>query len=598
MLPDPLDLNYKTTSYNSIEDALLASGKITQQQYDAIRIESVNSGISTKDVIRDGNYVTPENYALAYSTVYRVEYIVLKGKKIDPTLFDLLSLDYIRKYEAVPFNRTTDVLQVAMVDPLNLEVIEFIERKCGLKVIAYVTTKQDIAQVLEEAKSKTLTEDVSKALQEISTTTQALKIDGSGTLTKDDAVLKDAPVARIVGMIVETAVKLGASDIHLEPSEDLVRLRYRIDGVLEERRTFPKEVSETISARIKILSGLKIDEKRIPQDGRFKVQVGNSFTDLRVSTLPTVYGEKIVIRLLKEESTIFTFQELGMSGLTLLRFEEMLQRPTGILLVTGPTGSGKTVTLASALQKLNTTRVNIVTIEDPVEIRVKGVNQVQVNIKAGLTFASALRSFLRQDPNIIMVGEIRDEETASLAIQAALTGHMVLSTLHTNSSAGAIPRLLDMKVENYLLSSTCNGILAQRLIRKLCPNCREQYEAPEDIKTMIKKTLADIQTSAVIQSKDKSVFDAVTQAEAGAIKLYRPVGCEQCNNIGYKGRVGIFEFLQMSPDISKATLNKASAQEIENIAKTEGMLTLIQDGFLKCMTGTTTVAEVLRVAYD
>lgn len=597
-MQDPLDLNYKTNNFNTIEDALLASNKINQQQYDAIRIESVNSGLSTKDVIRDGNYVTAEDYALAYSTVYRVEYIVLKGKKIDPSLFDLLSLEYIRKYEAVPFNRTTDVLQVAMVDPLNLEVIEFIERKCGLKVIAYVTTRSDIAQALEEAKTKTLSEDVTKALQEISSTTQALRIDGSGTLTKDDAVLKDAPVARIVGMIVETAVKLGASDIHLEPSEDVVRLRYRIDGVLEERRTFPKEMSDTISARIKILSGLKIDEKRIPQDGRFKVQVGTTFTDLRVSTLPTVYGEKIVIRLLKEESTIYTFQELGMNGLTLRRFEEMLQRPTGILLVTGPTGSGKTVTLASALQKLNTTRVNIVTIEDPVEIRVKGVNQVQVNVKAGLTFASALRSFLRQDPNIIMVGEIRDEETASLAIQAALTGHMVLSTLHTNSSAGAIPRLLDMKVENYLLSSTCNGILAQRLIRKLCTNCREQYEAPEDIKTMIKKTLQDIQTSTVIQSKDKGVFDSVTAAEAGNIKLYRPVGCDQCNNIGYKGRVGIFEFLQVSPEISKATLNKMSAQDIENIAKSEGMLTLIQDGFLKCIDGTTTVAEVLRVAFD
>ena len=592
-MPDTPLVNYK-----SIEDILLESGKINQQQLEAIRIASVNTGQTTKEVIRNGNYVTAEDFALAYSKAYNVEYVTLKGKKIDPTLFDLLPLDYSKKYEAVPFNRNSEVLQVAMTDPFNLEVIEFIERKAGLKVIAYVTTKADISSVLEEAKTKTLSEDVTKALQEISSTTEALKIDGSGTLTKDDAILKDAPVARIVGMIVETAVKLGASDIHLEPSEDLVRLRYRIDGVLEERRTFPKEMSDTISARIKILSGLKIDEKRIPQDGRFKVQVGENFTDLRVSTLPTVYGEKIVIRLLKEESTVFTFQELGMRGLTLRRFEEMLQRPTGILLVTGPTGSGKTVTLASALQKLNTSKVNIVTIEDPVEIRVKGVNQVQVNVKAGLTFASALRSFLRQDPNIIMVGEIRDEETAALAIQAALTGHMVLSTLHTNSSAGAIPRLLDMKVENYLLSSTCNGILAQRLIRKLCPYCREEYDAPEDIKTMIKETLKEIQTSQVIESKDKGVFDAVKKVEAGDFKLYRPVGCDKCNNIGYKGRVGIYEFLQVSTEVSKATLEKRSAQEIEKIAKSEGMISLIQDGFLKCIDGTTNMSEVLRVAFD
>lgn len=586
------------TNYKSIEEVLLEAGKITQAQLEAIRIQSVNTGISTKDIIKDGNYVSSEDYALAYSKAYNVAYLSLKGKKIDPALFDLLSLDYIRKYEAVPFSRTSDSLQVAMTDPVNLEVIEFIERKSGLGVLAYVTSKQDVLAALEEAKSKTLTEDVTKALEEISTTTEALKIEGSGTLTKDDSILKDAPIARIVGMIVETAVKLGASDIHLEPSEEIVRLRYRIDGVLEERRTFPKEMSDSIVARIKVLSGLKIDEKRIPQDGRFKVQVGDFFTDLRVSTLPTVFGEKVVIRLLKSETTIFTFQELGMRGLTLLRFEQSLLKPTGILLVTGPTGSGKTVTLASALQKLNTSKVNIVTIEDPVEIRVKGVNQVQVNVKAGLSFASALRSFLRQDPNIIMVGEIRDEETADLAIQAALTGHLVLSTLHTNSSTGAIPRLLDMNVETYLLSSTCNGVLAQRLIRKLCNDCKQEYDPPEDIKIMIKEAFKDIQGSAVIESKDKSVYDAINKIETTDFKLFRPVGCDKCNNIGYKGRVGIYEFMQMSPEIAKATLEKRSAQEIELIAKKEGMITLIQDGFLKCVDGTTNTSEVLRVALE
>jgi type II secretory ATPase GspE/PulE/Tfp pilus assembly ATPase PilB-like protein len=375
-------------------------------------------------------------------------------------------------------------------------------------------------------------------------------------------------------------------------------LRYRIDGVLEERRTFPKEMSDSVVARIKVLSGLKIDEKRVPQDGRFKVQVGENFTDLRVSTLPTVYGEKVVIRLLKQESTVFSFADLGMRGLTLRRFDEVLLKPTGILLVTGPTGSGKTVTLASALQKLNTSKVNIVTIEDPVEIRVEGVNQVQVNVKAGLTFPSALRSFLRQDPNIIMVGEIRDQETAELAIQAALTGHMVLSTLHTNSAAGAIPRLLDMNVENYLLSSTCNGVLGQRLIRKLCNFCKVEYDAPEDIKMMIKNSLKEIESSSVIESKDKNVFEAVKKVESGDFKLYRPVGCEKCNNLGYKGRVGIFEFMQMSPEVAKATLEKKSSQEIEEIAKKQGMLTLVQDGFLKCIDGTTNVSEVLRVALE
>ncbi len=587
-----------TLMNQTIEDVLLSSGKITQDQYNSIKVQSTNLNLSVRDVIRNGNFVNENDYALAFSKAYNVEYISLKGKKIDPLLYDILPVDFARKYQAVPFNKTSEILQVAMTDPLNLEAIEFIERKAGLKVISYITTTQDVNEALEDAKTKTLTEDVSKALQEISTISGALKIDGSGTLTKDDSIIKDAPVARIVGMIVETAVKVGASDIHLESSEKNVRLRYRIDGVLEERRTFPKEMSDSIVARIKILSGLKIDEKRIPQDGRFKVQVGDVFTDLRVSTLPTVYGEKVVIRLLKAESTVYTFQQLGMRGSTLMKLEEALLKPTGIILVTGPTGSGKTVTLASALNKLNTSKVNIVTIEDPVEIKVEGVNQVQVNIPAGLTFASALRSFLRQDPNIIMVGEIRDEETANLAIQAALTGHLVLSTLHTNSAAGAIPRLLDMNVENYLLSSTCNGVLAQRLIRKLCTNCREEYTPPDDIKTMIRETLKSLEINQVVASKDKSIFDAVKKIEHEDFKLFRPVGCDVCNNIGFKGRVGIYEFMQMSQEISKATIDKRSASEIEQIARNEGTISLIQDGFIKCLDGTTNVAEVLRVALE
>lgn len=582
----------------SIEDILLQSGKITQDQYNAIKVQSSNLNQSVRDVIRNGNFVNENDYALAFSKAYNVEYVSLKGKKIDPALYDILPVDFVRKYQAVPFNKTSEILQVAMTDPLNLEVIEFIERKAGLKVISYITTTQDVTDALEDAKTKTLTEDVSKALEEISTISGALRLDGSGTLTKDDSTIKDAPVARIVGMIVETAVKVGASDIHLEPTEKNVRLRYRIDGVLEERRTFPKEMSDSIVARIKILSGLKIDEKRIPQDGRFKVQVGDIFTDLRVSTLPTVFGEKVVIRLLKAESTIYTFQQLGMRGSTLMKLEEALLKPTGIILVTGPTGSGKTVTLASALNKLNTSKVNIVTIEDPVEIKVEGVNQVQVNIPAGLTFASALRSFLRQDPNIIMVGEIRDEETANLAIQAALTGHLVLSTLHTNSAAGAIPRLLDMNVENYLLSSTCNGVLAQRLIRKLCTNCREEYSPPDDIKTMLRETLKSLEMNQVVASKDKSIYDAVKKIEHEDFKLYRPVGCDVCNNIGFKGRVGIYEFMQMSQEVSKATLDKRSASEIEQIARNEGTISLIQDGFIKCLDGTTNIAEVLRVALE
>jgi len=328
---------------------------------------------------------------------------------------------------------------------------------------------------------------------------------------------------------------------------------------------------------------LKIDEKRKPQDGRFKVEVGETKTDLRVSSLPTVFGEKIVIRLLKEQGQVLTFKDLGLGGLALKHFEEALLKPNGIILVTGPTGSGKTVTLATALNKLNTIRVNIITLEDPVEIRVPGVNQVQINTTAGLSFASGLRSILRQDPNIIMVGEIRDSETASLAINAALTGHLVLSTLHTNSAAGAIPRLIDMGAENFLLASTLNLVLAQRLVRKICSFCKEKYEAPKEVALDIKKNLA-------------ALFNPKSSSEK--MYLYRGRGCDKCGEQGYSGRIGIFEVMPVGAKIAKLTLERRPESEIEKNSIEEGMVTLLQDGYLKALEGVTTIEEALRVAKE
>jgi type II secretory ATPase GspE/PulE/Tfp pilus assembly ATPase PilB-like protein len=397
-------------------------------------------------------------------------------------------------------------------------------------------------------------------------------------------------------MILETAVKSGASDVHIEPGEDACRLRYRVDGILSEKRTLPKEMTESVVARIKILAGMKIDEKRIPQDGRFKVQVGKTETDLRVSTLPTIYGEKVVIRLLREQGAVFTYKDLGMRGLTLKRLEEMVLKPNGMILVTGPTSSGKTVTLASTLDRLNTARVNIVTVEDPVEIRVPGVNQVQINPQAGLTFAAGLRSFLRQDPNIIMVGEIRDDETAELAVHAALTGHLVLSTLHTNSASGALPRLMDMGVEDFFLVSTVIGILAQRLVRKVCKYCVQEYEPPKEIADEIDAILQELSKNTVLMTKDPENAKLIkTLLEKKKLVLFRGKGCSKCGNSGYTGRVGIFELLQMSEKIGEATLEKAPATKIENIAKLEGMITLMQDGFLRALEGSTTLEEVMRV---
>ncbi|NMB91575.1 type II/IV secretion system protein [candidate division WWE3 bacterium] len=583
----------KLDSTKTVADVLYEKKLISSDQLSAIKFESVNTGKSIEAIIKDRGYVSSEDFAEAFGEVYGIEFVNLTPGQIEPSLLDIVPLDVARKYRVAPFKVEENKISLAMVDPLDLQTIDFIERKTGKKVIPYITTEKIIDRVLEEQKGKELGEEITAAMAEISQTT--LKIEEShAELT--DATIRDAPIARVVGMILETAVKSGASDIHIEPEENECRLRYRVDGILSEKRTLPKEMTDSVVARIKILSGMKIDEKRLPQDGRFKVQVGKTETDLRVSTLPTVYGEKVVIRLLKEEGTVYTYRDLGMRGLVLKRFEEMTLKPNGMILVTGPTSSGKTVTLASALSRLNTVRVNIITLEDPVEIRVPGVNQVQVNPQAGLTFATGLRSFLRQDPNIIMVGEVRDGETAELAVHAALTGHLVLSTLHTNSASGAIPRLLDMGVEDFFLVSTVIGILAQRLVGKVCEYCKEEYEPPKEILDDLTKVLDELSSNNVVMTKDPETAKLVKTLKAKkALTLYRGKGCPKCENRGHKGRIGIFELLQMSDKIGEATLEKFPAGKIEQIAKGEGTITLLQDGILRALEGTTSLEEVMRV---
>ncbi|OGC47597.1 hypothetical protein A2886_02310 [candidate division WWE3 bacterium RIFCSPHIGHO2_01_FULL_42_13] len=585
------------TKNKGIEDVLFEKKLLTSDQVSAINLEHLNTGKSIDQIIKERNFVSNNDYIKAFGEVYGIEYMPLEGRIIDPKLSELVSHNLAQKYNAAPFalDEVSKVISVAMVDPLDLQTIEFIERKTGYKVKPYISSLAEIEAVNEQQSGKAIGEEISAALEEISATT--LKIEeNQGDLTADEATLRDAPIARIVGMILETAVKTGASDVHIEPEETKTRLRYRVDGVLEEKRTLPREMHDSLVARIKILASMKIDEKRLPQDGRFKVEVGKTKTDLRVSTLPTVYGEKVVIRLLKEEGSVFSFRDLGIRGLSLSRLEEAIIKPVGMVLVTGPTGSGKTVTLASALSKLNTTKVNIVTIEDPVEIRIPGVNQVQVNPQAGLTFATGLRSFLRQDPNIIMVGEIRDGETAELAIHAALTGHLVLSTLHTNSAGGSIPRLLDMGVENFLLASTLNAVLAQRLVRKICVDCKEEYSPPPEIVDDIRRIVGKIQHSQILMSKDKTIVDAVKLGQGENLKVFRGKGCEKCGGTGYRGRTGIFEVMIMSDKIQTLTLGRSSESQIQTAAVEDGMLTLDQDGYLKVLEGITTIEEVLRVS--
>lgn len=441
--------------------------------------------------------------------------------------------------------------------------------------------KEDVLAAIDNTYRQNLGADVSAALKE--TATPQVKTYEAGHLGE---VIREAPIAQIVSAILEQSIRIRASDIHIEPQIGDTRVRFRVDGILQERLALPRGLHEAVVSRIKILSDMKIDEKRTPQDGRFNFKMGEAEVDLRVSTLPTVHGEKVVMRLLKKSGGIPTLAELGMRGSALKNLEIAITRPHGIILITGPTGSGKTTTLYAVLSRLNNTRVNIVTLEDPVEYEIGGVNQVQINPQAGLTFATGLRSFLRQDPNIILVGEIRDSETTELAVQAALTGHLVFSTLHTNNSAGAIPRLLDLGAEPFLIASALNAVGAQRIARKVCPTCREEYDPDAQVVEDMKTVLADLFPT------DKKV------------KLYRGLGlikgqsCQACGGSGYLGRVGIFENFLISEQLSRLVLSRGTMNAIETQAKKDGMITMKQDGYLKVLEGVTTLEEVLRVAQD
>ncbi|MBI2442871.1 MAG: type II/IV secretion system protein, partial [Candidatus Levybacteria bacterium] len=433
-----------------------------------------------------------------------------------------------------------------------------------------------IKELINISYAQGLSPEVSEALKEYEPSQPTQK-----TIEDLGSVIKEAPIAKIVSTILEFAANSRASDVHIEPLEDRVRVRYRIDGILYDKLSLPKSVKDALLTRIKILSDMKIDEHRIPQDGRFNFKSGDNEVDLRVSTIPTANGEKIVIRLLWKSGGIPSLQELGLTGTALKNLETSILRPHGIILVCGPTGSGKTTTLYAVLARLNTTRVNISSLEDPVEYQISGVNQVQINPGVGLTFASGLRSFLRQDPNIILVGEIRDEETTDLALQAALTGHLVFSTLHTSSAAGSLPRLLDLGAERFLLASTITAIVGQRIVRKICPTCKESYIPPPRIIDEIKAILGKL-------------FPSLNQP----IKLYRGRGCSDCGGSGYKGRVGIFEVLPVSEKISHMILEHPETSAIEKEAIAEGMITMKQDGYLKVLRAETSIEEVLRVAQE
>jgi type IV pilus assembly protein PilB len=576
-----------TTKYTSIVDVLVEAGQLTPDQISEIQVEHMSTGTSLEEIIKTKSYISEEALTRAKATFNDIPFVKISESGSDPQALSRIPESVARNYEILPisFNKQDGTLVVAMKDPLDLAAIHFAEQKSGLRLVTRYAMPSELERYISEHYTQSLSSEVTEALEQTSQVAD-IQLQKQDLASLSNETIRQAPITKIVQTIVSFAIKARASDVHIEPQISRTRVRYRIDGILTEKLILPSTVHEAVVSRIKILSGLKIDEKRLPQDGRFTFNTSEEEVDLRISTLPTIHGEKIVMRLLKKDTKVPDLPELGITGLALRNIRESIKVPHGIILVTGPTGSGKTTTLYSILHAINTPKVNIVTLEDPVEYQMPGINQVQTNPQAGLSFASGLRSFLRQDPNVIMVGEIRDSETADLAIQASLTGHLVFSTLHTSSSAGAIPRLMDMGAEPFLLASSMTLVMAQRVVRIINPDFKEEYKPEPEIIEDFKKVLGPHFDNWCKQHNKTPETITLCRVKKDAT---------QTDN-EYKGRIGIFEVMKISEEIAKLILERKPAQELEDAAFRQGMLLMKQDGYLKVLDGITTLEEVLRVA--
>jgi len=587
-----------------VETLLKKDGKVTEEQLVTLREQSASEKKPLQDIVIKNEVLSEKDFTKLYATEIDVPFIELKAADIKHEILKLLPERIARQYKAVVFDvDKNDVKDVAMEDPDDIQALNFLHKQLGNKLHVHITTSSLLQAALDQYRGN-ISSELTKVIADEPEADEDEEVDESD-------LAEDSPVAQTVNILIEYGVKSGASDIHIEPREDYVLIRYRIDGMLREANKLPRKLLGALVSRIKILSNLKIDEHRAPQDGRFKVEVSGQVYALRVSTLPILDGEKVVMRILNESTKAAEFSDLGFWGEALGKLKQAIVQPHGMVLVTGPTGSGKSTTLFSVLSTLNTPNVNISTVEDPVEYHVVGANQVQVNPIAGMTFTNGLRALLRQDPNIIMVGEIRDGETADLAVQAALTGHLVFSTLHTNNAATCLPRLLDMGVEPFLIASTLRVIIGQRLVRRLCPDCRQSYKPDEALMKRLEATfkLSDnggikrmhqLEEAAIkdgigagVDGKNNQL--ATTDSSLERLWKANEEGCDTCNHTGYKGRVGIYEVLSNSPGIQKLIVGGSTSENIEKTAIEEQMLTMQLDGFIKSLRGYTTVEEVLRV---
>ena len=547
-----------------VGEILIEQGSITQQQLDEALEEQKVTGQKIGEILVGKGWLASEELERVLAKQAGVVTFNLSEYVLEPDIVKIIPEDIAVRYKLIPVFKVENTLTVAMTKPGDVFVIDELQRQTGCIIEPVLANETGIRRAQDQYYG------ISGTLQEIIASVDKDK------LAEAEKLGEEAPIIKIVNLLIVQAVQTKASDIHIEPEERFLGMRYRIDGILHRRQSLPKELQPAIISRLKIMAGLDIAEKRIPQDGRIMMRIDNKEIDFRVSTCPAVFGENVVLRILDRSSLVAGLESLGFPSEDLKRFREMISQPYGIILVTGPTGSGKTTTLYLALQTLNKDDVNIMTAEDPVEYQFPQIRQVHINPKIGLTFASILRSFLRQDPDIIMVGEIRDLETAQIAVQAALTGHLVLSTLHTNDASTAFTRLMDMGIEPFLVSSSLLGVLAQRLVRKVCEKCRQHYTPSEEL-------LKTLELEGKVDAN---------------VKFSRGAGCKLCGQIGYRGRIGIFELLKNTPPIQELVLKKASADEIMKLARAEGMTLLREAAVNKLLAGTTSVEEVIRVTQE
>ena len=598
-----------------VEKLLIDAEKVSAEQLQALHEQETAEKRPLQDLVINNGFINEKDMTQLYAQEIDVPFVELNPKEIKREVLRLIPERIARQYGAVLFSVEDDGSKLlAMADPDDIQALSFLKKQLGDSIKVHIAPQGQIDAALDQYRG-----NIGSELTKVVADDEALEGEPDEEVDEDD-LAEDSPIAQTVNLLIEYAIRGSASDIHIEPRENHVVIRYRIDGVLREANKLPKRVQSALVSRIKILANLKIDERRAPQDGRFKIQVNNDTFALRVSTLPIAEGEKVVMRILNESGKAITLEDLGYWGVSLDLINDAITQPHGMILVTGPTGSGKSTSLFSILSLLNKPSVNISTIEDPVEYKIPGANQTQVNPKANMTFAAGLRALLRQDPNIIMVGEIRDSETSGLAVQAALTGHLVFATLHTNNAATCLPRLLDMGIEPFLIASTVRAVVGQRLVRRLCVDCRETVkpEAAEQKKiddifgtkdAAVMKHVHELEQKALDggigksndkESKSKESTDELSTNESSIKRIWKAHdgGCDSCGGVGYKGRIGIYEVLGNSQAIQKLIVANATSDDIQQQGIKEGMMTMQIDGFIKALRGQTTIEEILRVTAE